>query len=337
VKDPVDQSTRDQPSLPTHSDIYAETTAASGTSLLDADEMRRSDQGRVRSPFQDAMRRFMENWAAVISLVIIVLLILMAIFAPLLHTQNPSNINALIINQGPSPQHWFGTATEGQDLYSRILYGMRVPLIVSLVGTVLTVFIGLVLGLVSAYFGGWVDSLISRFTDFMFAFPVFLLTIVLVTLFSQSLDASFPAGIGRTILLTSVFALVSWPPLMRFVRSLGLSMKEQQFIEAARTVGTSPFQIIRRHMVPNVWGLVLIQGALTVASLLGFEAVLSILGMGVQQPTPDLGYILSDQAQNMAANDWGVFFPSVFLVLLILSFTFLGDGIRDAVDPRSSR
>lgn len=337
MNDPIDRSAHGAADLPTRTDLYAETSAATGASLLDADETRRADASRVRSPFQDALRRFMRNWAAVISLVVIVLLMLAAIFAPWLHTTNPGTIDALNINLGPSAQHLFGTNSEGQDEYSRILYGLRVPLIVSLVGTVLTVLIGLTLGLVSAYFGGWVDAALSRFTDFMFAFPVFLLTIVLVTLFDQSLSRLFPSGVGRTILLTSVFALVSWPPLMRFVRSLGLGMKEQQFIEAARTVGTSPLHIIRRHMVPNVWGLVLIQGALTVASLIGFEAVLSIIGMGVQQPTPDLGYMLYDGALNMDANEWGVFFPSLFLVLLILSFTFLGDGIRDAVDPRSSR
>jgi len=304
--------------------------------MLDTWEALRSDQARVASPFRDALRRFSRNWAALISLAVIVILVLAAIFAPFLHAQNPTNIDAANLLAGPSAHHWFGTDAEGRDEYSRILYGLRVPFIVSLIGTFLTVVVALALGLMAGYFGGVLDSILSRFTDLMFAFPAILLILIIVSLWGSALNASLPNGVGQTIILTGVFALVSWPPLMRFVRSLALGMKEQQFIEAARTVGTRDMTIITRHLVPNVWGLVLVQAALTVAYILGAEAVLSILGMGVQQPTPDLGYMLYDGAQYMDASAWGVFFPSLFLTVLILAFTFIGDGIRDAVDPRAS-
>jgi ABC-type dipeptide/oligopeptide/nickel transport system permease subunit len=266
-----------------------------------------------------------------------VLLILAAIFAPLLHTSDPAALDYNALNVGPSANHWFGTDAEGIDEYSRVLFGMRIPLIVSFVGTFLTVLLGLAFGLTAGFFGGKTDSILSRFTDLMFAFPALLLIIIIVSLFGPQFDKWFPNGVGRAIILTAVFALVSWPPLMRFIRSLALSMKEQQFIEAARTVGTSNFRIITRHLVPNVWGLTLVQGALTVAYIIGAEATLSVLGMGVNNPTPDLGAMLWDGAQNMDANFWGVFFPSLFLVILITSFTYIGDGIRDAVDPRMNQ
>ncbi|MGH2442754.1 MAG: ABC transporter permease [Chloroflexota bacterium] len=296
----------------------------------------RIEQTRVRSPFRDAVRRFSKNWAAMLSTAVIVILILAAIFARFLHTTDPNAINFSALYQGPSVSHWFGTDPEGRDLYSRILFGMRIPLIVSFVGTFITVVLGVGLGLIAGFYGGVVDSLVSRFTDFMFAFPAFLLTIIIVSLFGASFDAAFPNGVGRTIILTAVFALVSWPPLMRFVRSLGLSLKEQQFVEAARTSGTSGWNIIRRHLAPNVWGLVLVQAALTVAYIIGAEAVLSILGLGVNDPTPDLGAMLYDGTNYWDLNPWGMYFPAIFLTVLIVAFTFIGDGVRDAVDPRSS-
>jgi ABC-type dipeptide/oligopeptide/nickel transport system permease subunit len=216
-----------------------------------------------------------------------------------------------------------------------MLYGLRIPLVIAFAGTLITLIFGVGLGMAAGYYGGAVDSLTSRFTDLMFAFPSFLLAIILVSLYGPFFDSNFPNGVGRAIILTCVFALVSWPPLMRFVRSLALSMKETQFIEAARTVGTSDFRIITRHLIPNVWGLVLVQASFLVAFIIGTEAVLSIIGLGVNQPTPDLGSMLEDGATYMDANAWGAFFPSLFLTVLILAFTFIGDGIRDAVDPRA--
>jgi oligopeptide transport system permease protein len=290
---------------------------------------------QISSPFRDATRRFRRNWAAVVSLIVVAILIFMAIFAHYMHTTDPTALDYNALSQGPSANHWFGTDTEGRDEYTRILYGLRVPFVVSFVGTFLTVVLGLAFGLVAGLYGGFIDSMLSRFTDFMFAFPAFLLTIIIVTLFGGYFDRNFPNGVGRAVILTAVFALVSWPPLMRFVRSLALSLKEQQFIEAARTSGTTNLRIITRHLVPNVWGLVLVQGALTIAYIIGTEAVLSILGQGVNEPNPDLGTMLYDGAHYMAENGWLAFFPSLFLTVLILAFTFIGDGVRDAVDPRS--
>lgn len=337
MNDPIEQSTRGRPPLPSQSSLQAETVGMSSGDVMVPSREAGDAQVVVRTPFKDAVRRFSHNWAAVVSLVIIVVLILAAIFAHYLHTSDPNTLDYYNLDQGPSLAHWFGTDPEGRDEYSRILYGLRIPFVVSFAGTFLTVVLGLGLGLTAGYYGGWLDSILSRFTDLMFAFPAFLLTIIIVTLFGSAFDAAFPSGTGRAIILTCVFALVSWPPLMRFVRSLALSLKEQQFIEAARTSGSSGPRIIRRHLVSNVWGLTLVQAALTIASIIGTEAVLSILGLGVNQPTPDLGSMLYDGTSYMDENAWGLFFPCLFLTILIVTFTFIGDGIRDAVDPRSRR
>ncbi|HEX6509738.1 MAG TPA: ABC transporter permease [Chloroflexota bacterium] len=338
MADPIEESARGEPTLPTQSAAFGETEQlASSTDLLEADEARRAAATRISSPSRDAVRRFMRNWAAVLSVAVVAVLIVMSIFAKYMHTTDPTALDYNALSQGPSPAHWFGTDTEGRDEYTRILYGLRVPFVVSFVGTFLTVVLGMLFGLVAGLYGGRVDSLVSRFTDFMFAFPAFLLTIIIVTLYGGWFDQNFPNGEGRAIILTAVFALVSWPPLMRFVRSLALSLKEQQFIEAARTSGTTNWRIITRHLVPNVWGLVLVQGALTVAYIIGTEAVLSILGQGVNEPNPDLGTMLYDGAKYMYTNGWLAFFPSLFLTILILAFTFIGDGIRDAVDPRMNQ
>lgn len=314
-----------------------ELEAAGSATLIDVGEERRVTATRVSSPLREATRRYMRNWAAVISLIIVILLILAAIFAPLLHTSDPNALDYNALNQGPTVAHWFGTDPEGRDEYTRILYGLRIPFMISFSGTIITMIIALTLGLAAGLYGGFIDSLLSRFTDFMFAFPSFLLAIIIVSLFGSAFDSLFPNGVGRAVILTCVFALVSWPPLMRFVRSLALGMKETQFIEAARASGTTNLKIMWRHMFPNVWGLVLIQGALTVAYIIGTEAVLSIIGLGVNQPTPDLGSMLYDGAQNMDANYWEALFPSLFLTILILAFTFIGDGVRDAVDPRMNQ
>jgi ABC-type dipeptide/oligopeptide/nickel transport system permease subunit len=146
---------------------------------------------------------------------------------------------------------------------------------------------------------------------------------------------SFMGGAGQALILVIVFAIVGWPGLMRFVRSLSLSMREQQFVEAARTVGSSHWKIIYRHLLPNMWGLILVQASFAVVGFIYTEAILSLFGLGVKEPNPDLGKLLIDGTSQMGNNDAAWIFPSLFLTILILAFTFLGDGIRDAVDPRS--
>ena len=306
--------------------------AATGTpAALEAEELAET---RVSSPLRDAIRRFRKNWAAMISLGTIIFLILAALFAPFLHTSGLFTQDYTHLDAYPSWQHWFGTDGLGRDYYSRMVYGLRVPLVVGIVGTAITCVIGMILGVSSGYFGGIIDSLLSRFTDLMFAFPGFTLALIVVSLYGNAADQLGMGGAGRVLMLTVVFAIVGWPGLMRFVRSLALSMREQQFIEAARTSGTGHRGIIFRHLLPNMYGLLLIQASFIVVGFVYTDAVLSIFGLGVQEPNPDLGVMLIQGTEHLALNAWEAIIPSIILTIIILAFTFLGDGIRDAVDPR---
>ena len=288
---------------------------------------------RVSSPGRDAWRRFRNNWAAMLCLTTILILLIAAIFAPLMHTQDIFAQDYGNLDGKPSGSHWFGTDGLGRDLYSRLVWGLRVPFIVGIAGAAVSTFFGTLIGVIAAYFGGVVDSLMSRFTDLIFAFPGFLLAVLMVVLFGPALDPYF-GGAGRVILLSLVFALVGWPALMRFVRSLTLSMKEQQFVEAARTSGSSSWRILTKHLLPNMYGLILVQASFLVVGFIYTEAVLSILSLGVQPPNPDLGVMLFNGAERLDYNPWEAMFPSIFITVIILAFTFVGDGVRDAVDPR---
>jgi peptide/nickel transport system permease protein len=290
---------------------------------------------RVSSPGRDAWRRFRRNWAAMIGFVVILIIVLMAVFAPFMHTTPFAKVDFTAIDSPPSVHHWFGADWIGRDEYSRVVYGLRVPLVVGIIGTSITVVLGTILGMAAGYFGSVTDSILSRFTDLMFAFPGFTLSLIVVSSFGLAADRIGPGGTGRVVLLTLVFALVSWPPLMRFVRSLALTLKEQQFVEAARTSGTSSANIMIRHLLPNMYGVILVQAAFIVVAVISTETVLAIFGLTVQEPNPDLGAMLYQGVQRVQTDPWEVLFPGLTLAVLILAFTFFADGVRDAVDPRA--
>lgn len=332
-------SARSEGVLPSESTIVSATPAGiADAPAHDEYEVSGLASPRVSSPGRDAWRRFRRNSAAMVSLAVIIVLTLMAIFAPFVHTTGPLTPDFLNIDGAPSGNHWFGVDGLGRDIYSRLAYGLRVPLMVGLIGTAITVAIGTGIGLIAGYFGGVVDSLLSRLTDIFFAFPAFLLALLSVSLFGTELDPYF-GGTGRVLILVIVFSLVTWPPLTRFVRSLSLTLKEQQYVEAARTAGSSNMKIIRRHLLPNMFGLILVQAALITVGIVYTETTLSLFNLGVEPPNPDLGSILYDGASNLnTAAPAGVFceviFTAVLLSVLLLAFTFVGDGVRDAVDPR---
>ena len=310
-------------------------------SPLAAERMEESKPTQVSSPGRDAWRRFRSNWMAMLCLAVIIFLVLCAIFAPFLHTVDPtSNDLNVPTHSGPSSTHLFGTDGGGFDTYSRILYGMRIPFVVGIIGAIISTVLGMLLGVIAGYAGGWVDTILSRFTDLIFAFPAFLLAVMCAEYFGSLLDNSpintLLAGGGRVFILTIIFAVVGWPALMRFVRSLALSLKEQQFVEAARTSGSNSWRILVRHL-PNMYGLILVQASFLIVGFIYTEAVISILGLGVKPPNPDLGVMLFVGQQDMSFGYWEVLFPSIVITILILAFTFVGDGVRDAVDPRGNK
>ncbi len=283
---------------------------------------------------RQAIQRFMANRLAVLSLVVLVLLIVAALLANLLPLIDPTAGDPFHQDTFPTRMHLLGTDSSGHDLLSAIIFGLRPALAVGIIGQVVATIFGVTVGVVAGYFGGWVDSVLSRITDLVFALPTFLLAFLVVAVLGPDWDQFF-GGTGRIVLITIVFGLVGWPPLMRFVRALTLSFKEQQFIEAAHSIGTSPLKIIIRHILPNTWGLVLVQATFGVGGFIYNETTLSLLGLGVQPPNPDLGSLVSIGAQHIDINWLESLAPAAILAVLVVAFAFLGDGLRDAIDPRA--
>ena len=283
---------------------------------------------------RQAVQRFMANRLAVASLVVLVLLIVVAIVANLLPLTNPTVGDPYHQDTYPAWPHLLGTDSSGHDLLSAIIFGLRPALAVGIVGQIVTTIVGVAIGVIAGFYGGWIDSVLSRLTDLIFALPTFLLAFLAVAVLGGDWDNLF-GGSGRVVLITIIFGLVGWPPLMRFVRALTLSFKEQQFVEAARSIGTPPWKIITRHILPNTWGLVLVQTTFGVGGFIYNETTLSLLGLGVQPPNPDLGELVSIGAQHIDINWVESIAPAAVLAVLIVSFAFLGDGLRDAIDPRA--
>lgn len=224
--------------------------------------------------------------------------------------------------QPPSATHWFGTDFFGRDLLTRVLYGGQISLIVGLVAATVAACFGTAYGAVSGYVGGRLDSIMMRTVDIIYALPYMFLVIVLVTMFGKSLPLLFLA-----------LGFVGWLMTARIVRGQILSLKRREFVLAARSVGATHREILLRHLIPNTLGPIVVYFTLTVPSMILQEAFLSFLGLGVQAPRPSLGALINDGAQHMAVFWWELVFPGALMALLLFSLNFLGDGLRDALDP----
>jgi peptide/nickel transport system permease protein len=245
-------------------------------------------------------------------------------------------------DEGPSAQYWLGTDAIGRDLLARLMQGMLVSIFVALSVEVVNVVLGISIGTLAGFFGGWIDQLLARFTDIMFAFPGLLFAILLTGIFGSQADTAFSSipfiganGNARLILVSLALAMTTWPLMARFVRGQTLQLKEQQFIEAARTAGTSNVRIILRHIIPNLFSIVVVAATLDISGTIIGEAGLSFLGLGVQQPGSSIGLMISDATNLIDTHPWEVLLPSLVLTIIVLAFSFLGDGLRDAFDPRS--
>lgn len=278
-----------------------------------------------RSLTRDAMRRLLRNKAAAISLIVLTLLILAALIAPSLIPFGYEDPDWAAFRTPPdfASGHYFGTDQNGRDLLARTLYGTRVSLAVALVATLVSVIIGVLYGAVSGYFGGKLDSIMMRFVDIMYALPYILFVILLMVIFGRNVYLLF-AAIGA----------LEWLTMARIVRGQTLSLKHREFIEAARASGQRPMKIILKHIVPNLVGPVVIYAALTVPEIIATESFLSYLGFGVQEPLTSLGTLIADGTNSMETDPWLLAFPAVFLVALLMSLLFIGDGLRDAFDPK---
>jgi peptide/nickel transport system permease protein len=302
---------------------------------------------QARSPFELFWRRLRQDKVAMVALAFIVLLVVVAISAPLivkLVGARPPNeqgtdkyLDLFGTPTGPSGKNIFGVDELGRDIFSRVLYGARVSLEVAVVATGIAVLIGVVVGMVAGFFRGWVDTVLSRIMDVVLAFPILLLAIGLASACSLGrgcLGGAIKPGLPVLIL---VIALASWPYIGRIIRGQVLSLREKEFIEASRSLGASNSRIIFRELLPNLVAPIIVYTTLVLPTNVLFEAALSFLGVGVQPPTASWGQMIASAVPIFDSAWWYMVFPGVALVLTVLAFNLVGDGLQDALNPRSDR
>jgi peptide/nickel transport system permease protein len=288
-------------------------------------------------------RRLRTDKVAMAALVFIVLLVLVAVFAPLIikivgarppNEQSSAYLDSFGTPTGPSADNLFGVDTLGRDVFSRVLYGARISLTVAVVATALGVTIGVIAGMTAGYFRGSVDVLISRVIDVLLAFPILLLALGLAS--ACSLGDGCLGGLIKPGLSVVIFTItfVSWTYIARIIRGQVLSIREKEFVEAARSLGASNSRIIFREILPNLVAPIIVYSTLIIPTNILFEASLSFLGVGVQPPTASWGAMLADATSIFDSAWWYMFFPGAALLLTVLAFNLLGDGLQDALNPR---
>jgi oligopeptide transport system permease protein len=290
---------------------------------------------RGRSLWADARRRLFRNRAAVASIVILSIVALLALFAPALSqysydAQDYDHISCApdwwpdpnaLCNAGGT--HWFGTDSVGRDLFVRVLYGARISISVGLIATLVSLVIGVLYGATAGYVGGRWDAIMMRFVDVLYSIPYIFFVIILMTIFKRNFYLLFVA-IGA----------VEWLTMSRIVRGQTLSLKQKEFIEAARAAGVRPVDIVSRHVIPNLLGPVVVYVTLTVPSAILAESFLSFLGLGIQEPLTSWGVLISEGKDQMETAPWLLLFPALFMATTLFCFNFIGDGLRDALDPK---
>ena len=278
-----------------------------------------------RSLWTDARSRFLKNKAAVISTIVLLLIIVAVIIAPYFSKYTYAAIDWSYMSQGPNwaNDHIFGTDSLGRDLFVRTMMGGRISLLIGLLGAVVASSIGLIYGALAGFIGGRTDTIMMRIVEILYSLPFMFLVILLVTF------------LGRSIFLIFIaIGAVSWLDMARIIRGQAISLKKKEFIEAAQVSGTSTWKIVLKHIIPNTLGIVAVYISLLIPTLILFESFLSFLGLGVQEPMTSWGALVNDGAQAMQTNPWQLIFPVLFLTITLFCFNFIGDGLRDALDPK---
>lgn len=280
---------------------------------------------KKKSQMADIFRRLARNKTAMIGAVVVIILLLMAIFADVLHDYDTEVIKQDIMSrlQPPSSEHWFGTDEMGRDIFSRVCYGAKYSLLISFVAATFSLAVGLVLGALAGYYGGWIDMIIMRLMDVLLAIPGTLLAIAIV--------ASLGSSIPNLIIALSVSGI---PGFSRIVRSSVLTVKDSEYVEAAKAIGATDSTIIFKHVLPNGMAPLIVQSTLRVASVILTTAGLSFLGLGVPAPHPEWGAMLSNARSYIRDYSYMALFPGLAIMTTILCLNLLGDGLRDALDPR---
>lgn len=280
------------------------------------------------------LRRIGRSPKALWSLVALGGIVAAAIFGPSFWSASPTFGDFGNIMAFPSPEHPLGTDSLGRDTLARLLTGLRVTLVVALFVEVINVALGVTVGLLAAYYGGVIDQLLSRVTDLLFAFPGLLFAILIAGVFGPAVSETY-GGMGRLMLTTGALALIGWPMMARYVRGMVLSLKSSQFAEAASAMGAGDAYIMRNVLLRNAVGMVAVTATLDISGVIISEATLSLLGLGIQQPAASLGLMINDARSYIGTNFTQVLFPGLVIVTLVLVFSFLGDGLRDVLDPKS--
>jgi oligopeptide transport system permease protein len=298
-----------------------------------------------RSLWQDSWRRLLRNKAAVVALTVVAVFGLLAIFAPIVAPYSYEAQDLDHTSEAPSAGHIMGTDQLGRDVFSRLLYGARISFAVAIAAQIVIIGIGVPMGLISGYFGGLIDNLITRAIDILYAFPNLLLTILIISYLRANLSAAVEASnslwiwrqldksSGGLIAVFIVMALTYWIGVARIVRGQVLSLKEREFVEAARGIGLSSARILRVHLLPNILAPVIVAAAFGIPGAIMLEAGLSYLGLGIQPPLPSWGGMISEGLPVMRSYPHLIVFPALVLGIVLLAFTYLGDGLRDALDP----
>ncbi|MCP3418979.1 ABC transporter permease [Bradyrhizobium brasilense] len=278
----------------------------------------------LESPARRAWRRLIRRKGAVLGLAVIALFILLAVFAPLIVPYDPVATSWSLVRKAPSAQHWFGTDELGRDVFARIVFGARASLLAGVISVGIALAIGVPLGLVAGYRGGFIDALISRITDAMLACPFLILAIALAAFLGPSLsNAMIAIGVSAT------------PIFIRLTRGQVMSVKVEDYVEAARAMGNPRWRIALVHILPNILPALLVQATLSIAAAIIAEAALSFLGLGQQPPAPSWGSMLNAAQRFLTSAPWMAVWPGFAIFLVVLSFNLVGDGLRDALDPKA--
>lgn len=278
------------------------------------------------SLWQDAFRKLFQNKMALVGLIYLSIQGLVAIFAPWIAPFSYEETDLILGAVPPDSVHFFGTDDLGRDLFTRVLFGARVSLMVGLLASCVSMVVGVLYGAISGYAGGSIDYYMSRFLEILYAMPFFFFVIILMVMFGRNIYLMFIA-----------IGLVEWPTMARIVRGNVISLKNMEYIEAARSMGVSHTKIILKHIIPNILGPVIIYVTLTIPGVILQEAFLSFLGLGVQEPMSSWGTLISGGVAAMETYPWMLIYPCVTLMMALMALNFLGDGMREALDPKASK
>jgi oligopeptide transport system permease protein len=286
---------------------------------------------RARSLATDAWHDLRRRPLFLIAMTLIAFLLVLSAFPQLFTSVDPTVGDLARSRQPPSGQAWFGYDLLGRDVFARTIYGTRVSIVVGVLATTFTVLIGGTLGMLAGYYGGWLDSMVSRLTDVVFGLPFVLGAIVILSSFRETIGEG---AVGITALVVLTMAALSWPVSMRITRSAAIAARDQDYVRAARALGAGPARVIWRHMLPNCLAPVLVYATIALGAFIGVEATLSFLGIGLREPVVSWGVMISEARDYLRVAPFLLLFPAAFLAVTVLAFVMLGDAVREAFDPK---